>query len=210
VGLSWGWEDDGLRQYLLRLDPEAAAELESALGPLAAPPPSAVEEPDPRGSDRRRAEALIEIVRRGVKSAGGQPVTDKATLVVTMDFDALRARAGAGVALGGQFLGPDTIRRIACDARVIPVVVGTQGEVLDMGRTTRLAPPRMLTALLLRDRGCTFPGCSRPPTWCDTHHVTHWADGGSTDMDNMALVCARHHTIVHQRGLTATGVTWHA
>jgi hypothetical protein len=68
-------------------------------------------------------------------------------------------------------------------------------------------------ALYLRDAGCTFPGCSRPPSWCDAHHCRHWCDGGPTDLTNMALLCPRHHTIVHQKGYTATvdacGVTWH-
>ena len=85
--------------------------------------------------------------------------------------------------------------------------------MLDLGRTRRLVTPKQLLALCLRDAGCTFPGCSRPPAWCDAHHVWHWCDGGPTDLSNLALLCPRHHTIVHQKGYTATvtacGVTWH-
>ena len=77
----------------------------------------------------------------------------------------------------------------------------------------RLATPKLFLALCLRDRGCTFPGCSSPPGWCDAHHGEHWCDGGPTDLSNMALLCPRHHTIVHQKGYTATvattRVTWH-
>jgi hypothetical protein len=84
---------------------------------------------------------------------------------------------------------------------------------LDLGRASRLVTPRLFLALCLRDRGCTFPGCSRPPSWCDAHHVKHWRDGGLTDLSNMTLLCPRHHTIVHQKGytttVTATEVTWH-
>jgi len=115
--------------------------------------------------------------------------------------------------LTGDLLAPETVRRLACDASLIPMVLGTTGEILDVGRTLRLCPPKMLKALWIRDGGCTFPGCSRPSTWCDAHHVVHWANGGATDLSNMALLCARHHTKVHQRDFRATvdaaGVTWH-
>ena len=59
---------------------------------------------------------------------------------------------------------------MACDASIIPAVLGTKSELLDLGRTSRLVTPKLLQALYLRDRGCTFPGCSRPPAWCDAHH----------------------------------------
>ena len=105
------------------------------------------------------------------------------------------------------------MRRLACEADILPMVLGTAGELLDLGRTTRLATPAQRLALWHRDRGCTYPGCSIPPTWCEAHHVTHWCDGGATDLTNLALLCGRHHTVVHERGLTATatafGVTWH-
>ena len=73
--------------------------------------------------------------------------------------------------------------------------------MLDLGPDVRLATPKQLQALWIRDQGCTFPGCSRPPSWCDAHHVWHWCDGGPTDLSNLALLCPRHHTIVHQKGL---------
>ena len=102
---------------------------------------------------------------------------------------------------------------MACDAAIIPAVLGSKGQVLDLGRTTRLVTAKQFLALALRDRGCTFPGCSRPPGWCHGHHVTSWLDGGPTDPPNLALLCPRHHTIVHQRDYTATvtdtRVTWH-
>ncbi|WP_342778141.1 HNH endonuclease signature motif containing protein [Oryzihumus leptocrescens] len=128
-----------------------------------------------------------------------------------MDFQDLKDACGSGTVLGngsalgnGTLLGPETVRRIACDAAVIPVVLGSQGEVLDLGRTRRLFTPAQLKHLWLRDGGCTIPGCNAPPWWCDGHHVTHWANGGATDVSNAALLCGRHHTIVHQRGWTAT------
>ncbi len=102
---------------------------------------------------------------------------------------------------------------MACDAQIIPVVLGGDSEPLDLGRARRLFTRGQRLALTLRDKGCSYPGCSIPPTWCDAHHVTHWANGGPTDLSNAALLCPRHHTHVHDRDLTATvtttGVTWH-
>ena len=130
-----------------------------------------------------------------------------------MDWNDLKHLTGAGTTLTGDLLAPETVRRMACDAAIIPAVLGARSEPLDLGRTSRLVTPKLLQALYLRDRGCTFPGCSRPPSWCDAHHCRHWCDGGPTDLANMALLCPRHHTIVHQKGytatVTATEVTWH-
>jgi hypothetical protein len=205
--------DDGILEYRLRLDPEGSAVLEAMLSPLAAPQPSTEAGSDLRSSDQRRADALIEIVRRAAAAGGAAPATAKAALFVTMDYQDLVNRTGAGATLTGELLAPETVRRVACDAAVIPVVLGSKSEVLDLGRTTRLVTPKQLHALWLRDRGCTFPGCSRPPAWADAHHVRHWCDGGPTDLSNLALLCPRHHTTVHQQGhtatVTATEVTWH-
>jgi hypothetical protein len=120
---------------------------------------------------------------------------------------------GAGTTLTGQDLSPATVRKLACDASIIPMVLGSDGQPLDVGRTKRLVTPALLAALWVRDKACTFPGCGRPPNWCDAHHVRHWINGGETSLTNMALLCAHHHTYVHQHDLTATatayGVTWH-
>lgn len=80
-------------------------------------------------------------------------------------------------------------------------MLGTAGQVLDWGAARRLFTPAQTKRLWLRDGGCTYPGCTAPPSWADAHHLVHWADGGRTDLDNAALLCGRHHTIVHQRRL---------
>jgi Domain of unknown function (DUF222)/HNH endonuclease len=213
TALSHPFDDDGMAEYRLRLDPEGSAVLEAILGPLAAPRPSTEHGSDIRTSDQRRADALVEICRRAAAGGGSAPATPKAAVVVTMDHVDLVERTGAGTTLTGELLAPETVRKMACDSAIIPVVLGSKGEVLDLGRTARLATPKQVQALWIRDKGCTFPGCSRPPAWCDAHHVWHWCDGGPTDLSNLALLCPRHHTIVHQRGYTATvtafGVTWH-
>jgi hypothetical protein len=213
AALSQPFDDDGMAEYRLRLDPEGSAVLEAILGPLAAPQPSTEHGSDLRTSDQRRADALVEVCRRAAAAGGDAPAAAKAAVVVTVGYQDLKDRTGAGTTLTGQVLAPETVRRLACDAGIIPVVLGSQGEVLDLGRTVRLATPKQVKALWIRDQGCTFPGCSRPPAWCDAHHVWHWCDGGPTDLSNLALLCPRHHTIVHQRGYPATvsalGVTWH-
>jgi hypothetical protein len=80
----------------------------------------------------------------------------------------------------GQPLTPETIRQVACDAKVIPMVLGSGAEVLDVGRAIRLATAAQITALRQRDKGCTFPGCDRPPSWTDAHHVNTTSPTGWT------------------------------
>jgi hypothetical protein len=104
-------------------------------------------------------------------------------------------------------LAPETVRRIACDASVVPVVLGSAGEVLDQGRAVRLFTPAQQRRLWLRDGGCTYPGCDMPPHWADAHHLVHWADFGPSNLGNAALLCERHHTVVHQRRLAGRVVT---
>jgi hypothetical protein len=102
-----------------------------------------------------------------------------------------------GTTADGTDLPPGVLRRLACDAEIIPAVYGTTSEVLDLGRTHRLVTPTLWTALVARDQHCTFPGCTRPPLMCHAHHLTHWADGGTTTLDNLALLCGHHHRTIH-------------
>jgi len=207
--------ENGMTRISGQLDPEGAAVLRAALDPLSAPNPC--EENggrDPRPADRRRAEALVEICRRAAAAGGAAPATTKAQVVVTIDLERLTgAVRGAGLTLDRQVLSPQSVRRLACDASIIPMVLGSQSQPLDVGRTKRLVTPALLAALWARDKGCTYPGCGRPPQWSEAHHVQHCADGGPTALTNLALLCAAHHTWVHQHDLSATvtalDVTWH-
>ena len=233
-GLWFSWPNKtGMVNLKAVLDPEHAAIVKGAIDPLAAPQPlldedtRAVIEPDPRPAHQRRLDALVEIIGRGVAAPEGQQTTDKAKIVVTIDYDTLagtladaagaaaRARPGTGwgVSGTGDVLSPSTVRRLACDASLIAAVLGRQGAPLDVARRHRLVTPAMRTALVLRDHGCSFPGCTVPAAWTDAHHVRHWVAGGATSIGNLALLCRRHHTYVHRHDLTATvtphGVTWH-
>ncbi|GAB95349.1 hypothetical protein KILIM_019_00010, partial [Kineosphaera limosa NBRC 100340] len=98
------------------------------------------------------------------------------------------------------------------DAQIVPAVLGTRGELLDLGHAHRLAKPGLVTALELRDKTCTYPGCRIPAAWTDKHHLIHWANGGPTTEWNMACVCRHHHTVIHRHGhigkVTPNGVEW--
>jgi hypothetical protein len=98
----------------------------------------------------------------------------------------------------GTCVSAETSRRLACDASRIRLTRGAGGAVLDVGRKTRTIPPAIRRALEVRDRGCRFPGCGLRFT--DAHHVRHWADGGPTRLDNLVLLCRRHHRAVHEEG----------
>src|SRR5665811_2230902 len=177
-----------------QLDPESGAVLTAALDPLSAPNPcEANGGRDPRPADRRRADALIELCRRATAAGSNAPTTTKAQIVVTIDYDRLLgAVRGAGTTLAGQVLSPQTVRKLACDAAIIPMVLGSESQPLDVGRTKRLVTPALLATLWARDKGCTYPGCGRPPQWTDAHHVKHWIDGGTTSLLNLALLCGNH------------------
>jgi hypothetical protein len=207
--------------FVLRgeLDAEGGALVTTALDALSAPAgPS-----DNRRGSQRRADALVDLasrqLRRGdLPTAHGQ----RPHLTVTVSLDALQRRDGAEPAeLGGVgAIHPETARRLACDAvRTVAVVAsgddagqGT-GDVVDgkgagleahttlsVGRATRTIPAPIRTALVLRDKGCRFPGCDRPPHWTDGHHIDHWADLGQTEVPNLVSLCRRHHHMVHERG----------
>jgi hypothetical protein len=98
----------------------------------------------------------------------------------------------------GEAVHPDTLRLLACSAALRRVLLTPSGAVLDLGRSVRLATPAQRRALLARDGGCVIPGCLVPAASCDAHHVVFWTDQGPTDLDNLALLCSRHHTETHE------------
>ena len=103
-------------------------------------------------------------------------------------------------------LSAATAHRYACAAGIVPILF-ERDQVLDLGRTRRLFTPRQRIALAARDGGCRFPGCDRPPTWCEAHHIRPWSRGGPTDLRDGVLLCRHHHLLVHDNGweVTRTG-----
>jgi hypothetical protein len=89
---------------------------------------------------------------------------------------------------------------LACDAVIRRVVTDGASTILDYGRASRVVPAPLWNALVLRDRHCRFPGCDRPAHWCEAHHVRHWPDGGKTRLDNLVVLCTRHHHLCHHPG----------
>lgn len=123
---------------------------------------------------------------------------DATTIFVTMTVDQLRAElAVAGLGLGGQTITAAEARRLACQAHLIPVVLGGASEILDVGRTQRLHTPIMRKALRLRDKQCRAEGCQVPAAWCQAHHTTPWAHGGNTSVEDGILLCTHHHQRIH-------------
>ncbi|MDO5629555.1 MAG: HNH endonuclease signature motif containing protein, partial [Mobilicoccus sp.] len=138
--------------------------------------------------------------------------TAGAAFGIRTNTNSANTRRGYATTGFGTVISPTEARLLACDAQIIPIVLGTQGEILDQGRAHRTVTPAQIAALHARDGGCSFPGCSMPPTWCDAHHLVHWINGGCSDMCNLALLCRHHHTVVHRHDLTAVvtdaGVRW--
>ncbi|MEU7919616.1 HNH endonuclease signature motif containing protein, partial [Micromonospora zamorensis] len=127
---------------------------------------------------------------------------DPAQVVITTSYNGLTRQLGDGVLDTGLHLTPETVRRLACDAAILPAVLAGTGQVLDVGRQRRLITGPLRRALVLRDRGCAFPGCDRPPRWCDAHHIHHWTDGGPTNLNNAVLLCGHHHRHLHHTDWT--------
>ena len=163
---------------------------------------------DTRSPARRRADALGEICRQWLDSSGRPTVAgERPHVIVTIDAESLgrgKNAPGTGRSAGGRLpdVGPISAEDAlmwACDAHVTRVITDAASRPLDVGRTTRITPPWIRRALLVRDGGCAFPDCGRPPSWCDPHHVVHWTNGGPTALSNLVLLCRRHHRLIHHK-----------
>ena len=151
-----------------------------------------------RTVQQRRADGLMLLVRSAA-AAGDAPTLngDRPRVVVTVSHDTLRGLAAeVGVTGHAGEVGPGELRRICCDADILPVVLGGPSEVLDVGRAQRLVTPPIRAAVTIRDGGCVFPGCDKTPGECEAHHIRPWWNGGVTALQNLALVCRHHHGLV--------------
>jgi hypothetical protein len=157
---------------------------------------------DVRSRAQRQADALVQLCDNALAS-GGLPTmrTVKPHVAVLIDLDDLvdpHPGAGAGRTGFGALISAARARWLACDSVVSRVVMGPDGQLLDLGRTHRVVPPHLRRAVEIRDRHCVFTGCDAPAHWCDVHHVLEWlAHDGETSLENSALLCERHHTKVH-------------
>jgi len=212
---------DGTHQIGGHITGELRALLHATLSRLAAPRPAADSlGPDPRTAPQRLHDALLDACRlllrtERLPAGGGTP----ATVHLTIDLDELRAQIGharrvrgselfnhatgrvaaATTALGDRLTLEQTLR-LASEADIIPTYLTATGGIIAYGRTRRIATRNQTNALIARDAGCSFPSCNAPPEWCERHHVVPWSRGGTTDLDNLTLVCGYHHREFERRG----------
>jgi hypothetical protein len=165
-------------------------------------------DPGPPGADdtrtnaARRADLLMEMVESGAVRPG---------LIVHVSAETLFEEGKPRISETefGTFLTADEISRISCDAKLTRVVFGADSQPLDVGRTKRLVTPALRVAVVARDLHCIFPGCDRPATWCDIHHLIPWSEGGPTSLDNLVVLCRHHHGLVHEGGWRIDGTPGH-
>jgi hypothetical protein len=153
------------------------------------------------GSDPGSAPAPTSASAAPSTHAIPSPSAERYTVMVHVNEATLTHDAPGRCDLEGELaIPPETARRLACDGAVVRVVRGPAGEVLDVGRKTRVVPPAIRRALLVRDGGCAFPGCGS--RFAEAHHIVPWAKGGETKLDNLVLLCRVHHRGVHEGGFS--------
>jgi hypothetical protein len=180
-------------------DPVAAATLKTAVFPFARPTGAG----DHRPLQRRLADALVEVASHAldfgaVPTAGGT----RTHLQLTASVETVMGLEGApgGVLEYAGAVPAATVQRLACDARVRRVLLGPNSAVIEVGRARRLPSAAARAALRARSGGCEWPKCDRPVAYTNAHHLVHWGQGGATDVDNLVLLCYRHHWLIHEGG----------
>lgn len=201
--------DDGMYQGAFLLDPESGQHLFSALDAIMAPRrrvtfldevengPDTVS--DDRTNDQRLADALVDIVRLAVDADPGTLFGGQRPGVrVVVTADNLLGDGGHGYLDGdAQPVSRETVDRFVCDTGLVGLKLDTFGQPLNLGRTQRLFSPGQRLAISVRDGGCVFPGCSKPPSACEVHHIVEWRNGGLTNVADGVLLCRHHHMLLH-------------
>jgi hypothetical protein len=179
------------------LDAQGGAALRTALEPLA----RRTGRGDDRKRDKRLADAVVELAHHALDSGKvPQRASQRTHLQVTTTLETLLQRAGAQAA-DLEFSLPisaKAVERLACDCNVTRILLDSDSLVIDVGRSKRVISPAQRRALNLRDKGCRWPGCDRPASWTEGHHLIHWVRGGPNELPNLALLCHRHHWMVHE------------
>jgi hypothetical protein len=172
-----------------QLDPEGGAVLITKLGSMARKTGAH----DDRDLEQRQGDALVEL------AAGGG---SQAQIQVTSSIETLLGLAGAPAADMEHSLpiSSKAVERLACDSSIARVLLDSDSMVIDVGRSKRVVSEPARRALGARDGSCRWPACDRPASRCAAHHVVHWIHGGATDLDNLVLLCHRHHRMVHEGG----------
>lgn len=178
--------------------PEGGHFIDTALNSLVHA--SNIDAAESRSPRQRRADALVDICRfwldhnQSVRTSGGE----KPHATITIDYATLVGDRQRLSEIDGSPVDLEAIKRMLCDAGVVRMLIDSESQPIDVGRRVRTIPPSLRRALEMRDGGCTWTGCTAPASWCDAHHIIHWANGGSTSLDNTRLLCRSHHRAIHK------------
>jgi hypothetical protein len=190
---------NGITRYTIDATDEDAPFIDQAVTAHAAPEPADDTGPDQRSREQRRYDAFVEVLHLGVDNSDGAVAQQSTVLVHTTIAEAVAARdAGSPVADGHGPLRDDVFRFMTCNADLRTLLFDSDGTPLSLETTARAATQHQRQALAARDRGCIAPGCGKPAWASHAHHVRFWADGGPTTVENMVLLCGRHHRQLHQ------------
>ncbi|MEQ1735670.1 MAG: DUF222 domain-containing protein [Rhodoglobus sp.] len=195
---------EGLVRWIVTMHPEAAgflaAALDARMAPRRQPTFQHVDElaqpaeVDDRPLAQKRLDALVSMARESLEHDPGLVAGTAVTMMVTIPLDSLMTGIGAAEIAGVEEpISAATARRLAAQAEIIPMVLGSPSEPLDQGRAVRLFTEPQRRALAVRDGGCVWPGCNAPPGWCEVAHIVPWVLGGVTDLRNGVLMCPFHH-----------------
>ncbi len=230
-GAGWRRDHEGMLQLWARFDPRTGAQIEATLESLQQQ--YWINDKQNRSGRRSPAQRDADVLAYAVaglaynkadektveRLSGGRDANSAARLPraqvsVLIDLDALRQSTDAtGFTDAGIELPSEVVRNLACDAQLIPIILGGPGGSPDVGRARRTVPLGLRRSLIARDLHCQWHGCNQPPSRCDAHHVIHWANGGPTNLDNLVLLCHRHHHQLHEHGyqmIRQPDSSWHA
>ena len=224
AGLRRVQKRDGSARWILDPDPESDALLKAAVDARTAPrrqvrfadPDDPAVDPataDDRSLGQRQLAALVGIARESLAKDDGELAGMSVAMIVTVSHETLMTGVGAAHIAGIDTpISAATARRLACQADIIPAVLGGDSEVLDVGRAKRLFTTGQRLAMAVRDRGCTWPGCEAPPAWCEAAHAKDpWIAGGRTGLANGTLLCPYHHRRLDNDAWTfeiRNGIPW--
>jgi hypothetical protein len=224
AGLRRIQKPDGSVRYIIDTDPESDGFLKAAIDARTAsrrkvqfgdPADPGVDPAtaDDRPLRQRQLAALVDMARESLANDDGELAGMPVTMLVTVPLETLTTGTGAAFLAGIDTpVSAATARRLACQANIIPIVLGGDSEILDVGRAKRLFTRGQRLAMAVRDRGCTWPGCEAPPGWCEAAHAKNpWHAGGETRLGDGALLCPYHHHRLDNDGWIfemRAGVPW--
>jgi hypothetical protein len=201
---------DGRLSFRGSFDAETGSLFSEILSPLSKPRPSDKGERDPRTTTERQGDALADILGL-VADTGDLPIQgqERPHITLTIPWELLMDKIGTATTSAGAIISPEAARRIACDAKILPMILDSDSLPLNVKREERLVPLHIRKALNERDKGCAFHNCTRPPRWAKAHHIRHWADGGETSLENCVLLCDYHHRMIHHGDWTVQMTNGH-